>query len=138
MQGVEKSNDLLSRLYFSSTNLAKNPLLTVVRKLYRMLEMNFEDEREWEAMTKFARNGVYDFVDDESNLTSSPPDAHVPLRTDVDDETDEEIATQSEPSDDEADRDPDSEESSVWAPEKRFPLAPAPRSENRFKSFRAS
>ena len=138
MQGVEKSNDLLSRLYFSSTNLAKNPLLTVVQKLYRMLEMNFENERDREAMAKFARNGVYDFVDDESDPASSPSDAHVPLRTDAEDETDDEIAIQSEKSDDEADQDTDSEESSVWAPEKRFPLAPPPRSENRFKSFRTS
>ena len=48
MQGVEKNNDLLSRLYFSSTNPAKNPLLTMLQKLYRMLEMNFQDEREKE------------------------------------------------------------------------------------------
>ncbi|CAF5177082.1 unnamed protein product, partial [Rotaria magnacalcarata] len=64
MQGVEKSNDLLSRLYFSSTNPAKNPLLTMLQKLYRMLEMNFQDEKEREAMTAFARTGVYDFVED--------------------------------------------------------------------------
>ncbi|CAF5128183.1 unnamed protein product, partial [Rotaria socialis] len=62
MQGVEKSNDLLSRLYFSSTNPAENPLLTMLQKLYRMLEMNFQDEKERDAMTTFARTGVYDFV----------------------------------------------------------------------------
>jgi len=65
MQGVEKNNDLLSRLYFSSTNPAKNPLLTMLQKLYRMLKMNFQDEKEREAMATFARNGVYDFVEDE-------------------------------------------------------------------------
>ena len=37
MQGSEKNNDLLSRLYFSSTNPAKTPLLTMLQKLYRML-----------------------------------------------------------------------------------------------------
>ena len=50
MQGVEKSNDLLSRLYFSSTNPAKNPLFTMVQKLYTMVEMNFEDENKRKAM----------------------------------------------------------------------------------------
>ena len=30
MQGVEKSNDLLSRLYFSSSNRVKRPLRTMV------------------------------------------------------------------------------------------------------------
>ena len=64
MQGVEKNNDLLSRLYFSSTNPAKNPLLTMLQKLYRMLEMNFQDEKERDAMDEFARTGVYDFADD--------------------------------------------------------------------------
>jgi len=65
MQGVEKNNDLLSCLYFLSTNPAKNPLLTMLQKLYRMLKMNFQDEKEREAMATFARNGVYDFVEDE-------------------------------------------------------------------------
>ncbi|CAF1544480.1 unnamed protein product [Rotaria sordida] len=72
MQGVEKNNDLLSRLYFSSTNPAKNPLLTMLQKLYRMLEMNFQDEKERDAMAKFARTGVYDFV--EENLSESESD----------------------------------------------------------------
>ena len=43
MQGVEKSNDLLSCLYFSSTNPAKNPLLTMFQKLYRMPGDEFSD-----------------------------------------------------------------------------------------------
>jgi hypothetical protein len=66
MQGVEKNNDLLSCLYFLSTNPAKNLLLTMLQKLYRMLEMKFQDEKEREAMAIFARTGVYDFVEDES------------------------------------------------------------------------
>ncbi|CAF4535003.1 unnamed protein product, partial [Rotaria magnacalcarata] len=37
MQGVEKSNDLLSRLYFSSSNRAKTPLRTMMQSLYRRL-----------------------------------------------------------------------------------------------------
>ena len=90
-------------------------------------------------MAKFARNGVYDFIDDdETDLISSPSDGHVPLRTNAEDKTEDEIAIQSEESNKAEDRDTDSEEPSVWAPEKRFCLARPPRSENRFKSFRRS
>ncbi|CAF1374047.1 unnamed protein product [Didymodactylos carnosus] len=70
MQGVEKGNDVLSRLYFSSTNPAKNPLLTMMQKLFRMLEMNFQNESERIAMATFAQTGVYDFDDiDDENAT---------------------------------------------------------------------
>ena len=74
MQGVEKHNDVLSRLYFSSTNPAKNPLLTMLQKLYRMLEMNFQNEKERNAMAKFANTGVYDFVEDLSENESNAED----------------------------------------------------------------
>ena len=74
MQGVEKNNNLLSRLYFSSTNPAKNPLLTMLQKLYRMLEMNFQDEKERDAMDEFARTGVYDFAGDFNEFESSVED----------------------------------------------------------------
>ena len=137
MQGVEKGNDLLSRLYFSSTNLARNPLLTMTQKLYRMLEMNFEDEDDRESMSKFARTGVYDFVNDDDDRSSVHSDAHVPLRS-SDEENDNTISSQIESDEDEIESEGDTEESSVWAPEKRFNLTPTPRSANRFKSFRRS
>ena len=76
MQEGEKDDDLLSRLYFSSANPAKNPRLTMVQKLYRMLEVNFETEQERDAMREFTRTGVYDFVEDsiesESDLRIIP------------------------------------------------------------------
>lgn len=66
MQGVEKNNDLLSRLYFSSTNPAKNPLRTMLQKLYRMLEMNFDDKSD---MINFASVNIYDFPNDDDSRT---------------------------------------------------------------------
>ncbi|CAF1533589.1 unnamed protein product [Didymodactylos carnosus] len=63
MQEVEKGNDLLSRLYFSSTNVAKKPLYTMMQKLYRILEMQFSpDERS--DMQIFMNTHVYDIEDD--------------------------------------------------------------------------
>ncbi|CAF2994797.1 unnamed protein product [Rotaria sp. Silwood2] len=53
-QGVEKSNDLLSRLYFSSSNKAKTPLRTMIQSLYRRLEINFTDPKDRITMTKYA------------------------------------------------------------------------------------
>jgi hypothetical protein len=143
MQGVEKNNDLLSRLYFSSTNPAKNPLLTMLQKLYRMLEMNFQDEEEREAMAQFARTGVYDFV--EEDLSES--EYHSEERSSYcNDEEDEQSEAESEENVDiskgeivDIDEDEtESEESTVWTPEKRFPIKYVPRSQNRFKSFRRS
>ena len=52
MQGVEKSNDLLSRLYFSSSNRARCPLRTMIQNLYRRLEMNFVDPKDRVAMNR--------------------------------------------------------------------------------------
>ncbi|CAF4400445.1 unnamed protein product [Rotaria magnacalcarata] len=71
MQGVVKNNDLLSHLYFSSTNPARNPLLTMLQKLYRVLEMNFQDEKQREAMARFACTGVYDFVEEDLSESES-------------------------------------------------------------------
>ncbi|CAF3020524.1 unnamed protein product [Rotaria socialis] len=67
MQGVEKSNDLLSRLYFSSSNRAKMPLRTMMQSLYRRLEMNFTDPNERVEMTRYALNGTFDEVDNEED-----------------------------------------------------------------------
>ncbi|CAF4905648.1 unnamed protein product, partial [Rotaria sp. Silwood1] len=75
MQGVEKNNNLLSRLYFSSTNPAKNPLLTMLQTSYRMLEMNFQDEKERNLMREFARMGVYDFVEEDTTEFESESDS---------------------------------------------------------------
>jgi hypothetical protein len=138
MQGVEKNNDLLSRLYFSSTNPAKNPLLTMLQKLYRMLEMNFQDEKEREAMSTFARTGVYDFVEDNSSEDESDAEVRdIHLRNDEkeDGENEDESEEQVDSSSVIRTEEEDETESLVWAPEKRFNIIPT-RSENRFKSFR--
>ncbi len=79
--------------------------------------MNFQDEKEREAMATFARTGVYDFVEDHLNEDESEEqiDSSI-IETEEEDET----------------------KSLVWALEKRFNITPTPRSENRFKSFRRS
>ena len=145
MPGVEKNNDLLSRLYFSSTNPAKNPLLTMFQKLYRMLEMNFQDEKERDAMDKFARTGVYDFVEENPSDTESSIDDHTPYcckkkdNVTSKDEREEELDScirETEDNDDTDETEP--EEPLIWSPGKRFRITALPRSNNRFKSFRRS
>ena len=143
MQGVEKNNDLLSRLYFSSTNPAKNPLLTMMQKLYRMLEMNFQDEKERSLMREFARTGVYDFVEEDLSDTDSDSDC-----TDVSlsysgtrDDSESEDASEKDSSSQRRETEEEDEESALdrsmmWEPEKRLKPSSLPRSENRFKSFR--
>ncbi|CAF1999488.1 unnamed protein product [Rotaria magnacalcarata] len=143
MQGVEKSNDLLSRLYFSSTNPAKNPLLTMLQKLYRMLEMNFQDEEEREAMTTFALTGVYDFVEDLSECESNTDHQNVSSSSEEDsieseNESEEQIDSHVTEDEEEREDEIELEEPPVWAPEKRFCTKFLSRSENRFKSFRRS
>lgn len=143
MQGVEKNNDLLSRLYFSSTNLAKNPLLTMLQKLYRMLEMNFQDEKERDAMAEFARTGVYDFVEEDLSESESDSENHSCLRhSQTDDkESENDSEEESNPSmieTEEEGEETESDKPSLWEPEKRFNTILLPRSENRFKSFRRS
>ncbi|CAF3290599.1 unnamed protein product [Rotaria sp. Silwood2] len=142
MQGVEKNNDVLSRLYFSSTNPAKNPLLTMLQKMYRMLEMNFEDENEREAMAIFARTGVHDFVEDLSEYESKT-ESNTPSCSDEENDVESEeesaeldLCTRRTEEDDEDET--DSEESLLWAPEKRFRTLFLSRSQNQFKSFRRS
>ncbi|CAF1658774.1 unnamed protein product, partial [Rotaria magnacalcarata] len=143
MQGVEKNNDLLSRLYFSSTNPAKNPLLTMLQKLYRMLEMNFQDERERDAMAEFARTGVYDFVEEDLSESESHSEDYNLFRDSEEDaesetESEEQVGSSIEEVEDEDEDERESEQSTIWAPEKRFNISPTPRSQNRFKSFRRS
>ncbi|CAF1553601.1 unnamed protein product, partial [Didymodactylos carnosus] len=79
MQGVEKGNDLLSRLYFSSTNAAKRPLYTMMQKLYRMLEMEWSTE-EREKREIFMNTHVYDIEDDDFIVL---PDANVQNNEDL-------------------------------------------------------
>ena len=67
MQGVEKSNDLLSRLYFSSSNRAKTPLRTMIQNLYRRLEMNFTDPKDRVALLNYSLKGAWDETDDEED-----------------------------------------------------------------------
>jgi hypothetical protein len=143
MQGVEKNNDLLSRLYFSSTNPAKNPLLTMLPKLYRMLEMNFQDGKERDAMAEFARTGVYDFVEEDLSKSESDSENHSHLRHSQteDKESENESEEESNPSMIETEQEggeTESDKPSLWEPEKRFNTTSLPRSENRFKSFRRS
>ncbi|CAF3860367.1 unnamed protein product [Rotaria sordida] len=143
MQGVEKNNDLLSRLYFSSTNSAKNPLLTMLQKLYRMLEMNFQDEKERNLMREFARTGVYDFVE-EDTAESDSADYSPTRHNKVDDLENEDASDQDfsshtrETEEEEYDEETELDKSMVWEPGKRFNATLLPRSENRFKSFRRS
>ena len=143
MQGVEKNNDLLSRLYFSSTNPAKNPLLTMIQKLYRMLEMNFENEQERDAMREFARTGVYDFVEDSTKSEENSEDHFLSRQDEVDDtehaeESEEEFDSHTRDVEEEDDDETELDKSIVWEPEKRFNNTFLRRSENRFKSFRRS
>ncbi|CAF1482041.1 unnamed protein product [Rotaria sordida] len=144
MQGVEKNNDRLSNIYFSSTNPAKNPLLTMLQKLYRTLEMNFEEEAERDAMAEFARTGVYDFVETVHHSKPSHDDDiffhnKEQQKLDSDDEPEGQFDRSVEDVvevEDESDIDLD--ESMIWAPEKRFETNFLRRTENRFKSFRRS
>ena len=141
MQGVEKNNDLLSRLYFSSTNSAKNPLLTMLQKLYRMLEMNFQNEHEREAMAAFAHTGVYDFVEEDLSESEYHSEDHTffldnEKDAEIDIESNEQLDSSIEEVEDEDER--ELEQSMVWALEKRFNITSARRSENRFKSFKRS
>ncbi|CAF1378577.1 unnamed protein product [Rotaria sordida] len=77
MQGVEKSSDLLSRLYFSSSNRAKKPFTTMIQTLYCRLEMNLADPNDRVVMGRYVRTGAFneaDIEEDESakeSLSSS-------------------------------------------------------------------
>ena len=145
MQGVEKNNDSLSRLYFASTNPAKNPLLTMLQKLYRMLEMNFQDQKERDAMAEFARTGVYDFVDHNLSDIESSDEDETSCRNskeqaiESEDDCGEQIDSFIEDTDGAmSENNTEIEESMIWSPEKRFRTTLPPRTENRFKSFRRS
>ena len=126
MQGVEKHNDVLSRLYFSSTNPAKNPLLTMLQKLCRMLEMNFQNEKERNAMAKFANTGVYDFVEDLSENESNAEDNTFSSNSQENDaESEDENGEIVDPSTRESeekyiDEESISKETLVWAPKKKI------------------
>ncbi|CAF2092780.1 unnamed protein product [Rotaria magnacalcarata] len=131
MQGVEKSNDLLSRLYFSSSNRAKTPLRTMMQSLYRRLEMNFTDPNERVEMARYALNGTFDEVDSEEdeNVTDTVLNHSVELNKSNEFSTD----------------DSDAEESVIETDDENLDQAPAYISqsysrtngcENRWKSFK--
>lgn len=62
MLGVEKSNDLLSRLHFSSSNRAKFSLRTMIQNLYSRLEMNFSKPKARLAMRTYSQNETWDDI----------------------------------------------------------------------------
>ena len=138
MQGVEKNNDLFSSLYFSSAN----PLLTMLHKLYWMLEMKFEDETERNAMVEFARIVIDDFVENLNESKSSYDDDILFCNDEQQeiycvDESEEQFDRSVEDIDEQEDEsDMEFNKSMIWAPEKRFGTKFSPRTENRFKSFR--
>jgi hypothetical protein len=70
LQRVEKSNNLLSRLHFSSSNGAKNPLRTMIHSLYRQLGMNFADPKDRVAWNKYSRKGRWTDTDSEEDSNS--------------------------------------------------------------------
>ena len=107
--------------------------------------MNFQTEKERDAMERFARTGVYDFVEENSNDSESYVDDHTPYcckkkdniaRKDKSEEELDSCVRESENNDDIDET--ESEESLSWSSEKRFRITPKPRSNNRFKSFRRS
>ncbi|CAF3766597.1 unnamed protein product [Rotaria socialis] len=131
MQGVEKSNDLLSRLYFSSSNRAKKPLRTMMQSLYRRLEINFTDPNERVEMARYALNGTFDEVDsdEDENVTDSVLNHSIELNKSNECSTD----------------DSDIDESVIETDDENLDQAPAyatqsysrmNRCENRWKSFK--
>ena len=108
-----------------------------------MLEMNFQNEKERDAMAQFASTGVYDFLEENLSESESDSEDHSLLRRSQkeDTESENESEEESNPSVIETEEDGDETESdtpSLWEPEKRFNITLLPRSENRFKSFRRS
>ncbi|CAF4209273.1 unnamed protein product [Rotaria magnacalcarata] len=108
-----------------------------------MLEMNFQDEEEREAMTTFALTGVYDFVEDLSECESNTDHQNVSSSSEEDsieseNESEEQIDSHVTEDEEEREDEIELEEPPVWAPEKRFCTKFLSRSENRFKSFRRS
>ncbi|CAF1129652.1 unnamed protein product [Didymodactylos carnosus] len=137
MQGVEKGNDLLSRLYFSSSNPAKTPLKTMMLHLYRLLEMNFENPRERDAIARFAETKVYDL--DENEVFFSSDDLQdqfdrnsLYMQSDLAESS--ETENPEEPGDIE---DNFSEEQEIGCSLKYSYVIPK-RTEKRFKSFRST
>ncbi|CAF3251491.1 unnamed protein product [Rotaria sp. Silwood2] len=131
MQGVEKCNDLLSCLYFSSSNRAKKPLRTMVQTLYRRLEMNFSDPKDREVMSRYARTGVMNEADSEEDddidtksLSSVNQDESLDCSSNS---TDSEEEKSNENDEEETDAPPDFMSQYTFQVKKR---------ENRWKSFK--
>lgn len=113
--------------------------------MYLYSRSPLQDEKEREAMARFACTGVYDFVEEdlsESESESQPKDNSCSFDEEDDDQSESEskenFDTSKEDISVEVDDEVDLEESMVWAPEKRFHVKPVARSQDRFKSFRKS
>ena len=112
----------------------------MLQKLYRLLKINFHDEKVREAMVAFARTGVYDFVDEDLNESELPLQDQTLLCSSKEEETEDDDDVSRKQNDssivgieqDEYEDGREIEESAVRVPEKRFNIKFAPRSENRF------
>ncbi|CAF5209323.1 unnamed protein product, partial [Rotaria magnacalcarata] len=82
-----------------------------------------EDLSESESESQSKDNSCYLNEEDDDQSESESEENFDTLKGDISVEVDDEV---------------DSKESLVWAPEKRFPVKPVARSQDRFKSFRRS
>ncbi|CAM4874374.1 unnamed protein product [Rotaria socialis] len=142
IQGVEKSNDLLSRLYFSSSNRAKNPLRTMMQNLYRRLEMNFADPKDRVALNNYSLNGIWTDTDTEEDdnsvdeIFSCSSSSNQSDFSSVDDnQSDQDNDHESsQESDDELDEE-ESDQAPYYITQNNYSVK---RKENRWKSFKAN
>ena len=132
MQGVKKSNDLLSRLYFSSSNRAKYPLRTMIQNLYRRLEMNFANPADRVAMNRYSLKRIWTDTDSEEDENIIDDFSSCPLNLNESDEspTDENECT--EKIDSELD-DEDEAQAPYYVTQNSFTTN---RKQNRWKSFK--
>ncbi len=132
MQGVEKSNDLLSRLYFSSSNRAKNPLKTMIQSLYRRLEMNFANPEDRLAMNTYSLKGIWTDTDGEEDGDLMDDMSNSSLSSKQSDESSTDESECREKIDDELD-DKDEDQVPFYVTQNSFTVNPAV---NRWKSFK--
>ncbi|CAF3115316.1 unnamed protein product [Rotaria sp. Silwood2] len=131
MQGVEKSNDLLSRLYFSSSNRARNPLRTMIQNLYRRLEMNFADPKDRAAMNRYSLKGTWTTTDDEEDSNSIDEISTCSFSSIQSDESSVDDSEEQEENDELEDDDVD--QAPYYVTQNSFA---ANRTKNRWKSFK--
>jgi hypothetical protein len=131
MQGVEKSNDLLSRLYFSSSNRAKNPLKTMIQSLYRRLEMNFANPEDRLAMNRYSLKGTWTDSDSEEDVNLMDDFISYPLNSNQPDESSTDDSRCEEEFGNEEDEDED--EAPSYVTQNSFTVS---RAESRWKSLK--